>query len=221
MTTPNTADLARYGAGYIHRWTAWLADHPDADPALVAALMGKGEPPPEEVRQGGRPSKLTPEVQEIIVTAVRHGLYYEDAANMAGVTYDSLNNWRKRGEAENERRANDRVKENTALWEREEPYFQFFNAIKRAEGAALFGWMQKIEKAADEQWQAAAWKAERRYPERYGRQRLEHTTPDGQPLVNQTVNFANVSDDELYDAIARAMGQLATPPAGEAGSDGR
>jgi len=47
---------------------------------------------------------------------------------------------------------------------------------------------------------------------KYG-DKVQLSTPDGQPLVSQTVNnFANVSDDELYDAVAGALGQLATAP---------
>lgn len=58
--------------------------------------------------------------------------------------------------------------------------------------------------------------------EKYG-DKMQLSTPDGRPLVSQTVNnFANVSDDELYDAVAAAMGQIAAPPERESdgGGDG-
>lgn len=73
MTTPNTAALARYGANYITRWTDWLADNPDADPALVAALMGKGEPPPDDKAQQAAADKKRRDV-ETAVNGVISGL---------------------------------------------------------------------------------------------------------------------------------------------------
>jgi hypothetical protein len=176
-----------------------------------------------KIKPNGRPSKLTPETHKIIVEAVRAGLYYEDAANVAGICYDTLNNWRLRGEAEAERRQG-RVKEGTRQWEKEEPYFQFFEALKRAEGSAIMGWMQKIETAANEgAWQAAAWKAERRYPERYGRHRVEHTGKDGDPIRSEStakVEYTNLSDDELYDTLIGAVANIATISNGDDGKTG-
>jgi hypothetical protein len=65
---------------------------------------------------------------------------------------------------------------------------EFVERIREAEGRAVIGWLAKIEKAAtDGNWQAAAWKLERRYPENYGRQRLELTGKDGDELVIKVV----------------------------------
>ena len=49
---------------------------------------------------GGRPSKLTPKVQQKIVEAIRNGNYYEVACRYAGVSYDSFRTWMARGEQE-------------------------------------------------------------------------------------------------------------------------
>ena len=105
----------------------------------------------------GRPTKLTPETHKRIVQAIQLGATYELAASYGGVTYETFNNWMKRGE--------------TAT---KGEYFQFFNDIKEAEGKGAVGWLAKIEASAnDGNWQAAAWKLERRYPEHYGRQKLD------------------------------------------------
>ena len=61
-----------------------------------------------------RPSKITPEAQAEIVKAVRLGASYELAASCGGVTYETMNNWRKRGEQEEERRRNEK------FWKAEE-----------------------------------------------------------------------------------------------------
>jgi len=44
-----------------------------------------------------RPSKLTPEAQAAIVDAVLHGCTYKDAAEAAGVDYNTFNEWMKKG----------------------------------------------------------------------------------------------------------------------------
>ena len=83
--------------------------------------------------------KLTPDVQKRICDAIAIGATYDLAAKYGGVTYETLNQWRKT-----------------------KP--QFSEAVKEAEGRAAVGWLAKIEQAANQgHWQAAAWKLERRY----------------------------------------------------------
>lgn len=62
-----------------------------------------------------------------------------------------------------------------AAWEVRYPVFA--ERVKSAEGKAAIGWLAVIDKAALKQWQAAAWKLERRYPRDYGRtiQQQEHS----------------------------------------------
>lgn len=58
-----------------------------------------------------------------------------------------------------------------------------------------------ISAAAPKNWNAAAWMLERKYPEEFGRQRLEITGVDGgKPLetsANVKIDFEQLSDDEL------------------------
>jgi hypothetical protein len=97
-----------------------------------------------------RKSKYTPEVVEHILEAIRMGATYELAAQYAGIGYSTFRDWMTSKVA-------------------------FSEAVKEAEGKAVVGWLAKIEKAAsDGTWQAAAWKLERRYPEQYGRQVVDH-----------------------------------------------
>lgn len=51
MTTDRAA-LMDAGRAYLERWSTWLRQNPDADPALVEAAMQRGDPPPELVDFG-------------------------------------------------------------------------------------------------------------------------------------------------------------------------
>ena len=134
----------------------------------------------------GRPTKLTPAVQDRILQAVNVGATYELAAQYGGVAYSTFNNWMARGRAEIERRESPRVAEGSKQWDTEQLYVEFVEALKGAEGNAAIKWLALIDKAAVDTWQAAAWKLERRYPEDYGRQvqDLRHTVPVGGLTIN-------------------------------------
>lgn len=105
-----------------------------------------------------RRTKRTKATRERILKALRLGATYELAARYGGIHYDTLNEWRK-----------------------DDP--EFSEAIEKAEGDAATSWLERIETAANEgNWQAAAWKLERRYPESYGRREVtkhEHSGPNG------------------------------------------
>ncbi len=106
-----------------------------------------------------RPSKYTPETVKKITDAISMGATYELAAGFAGISYELFRQWR-------------------------EKHVAFFDAVKQAEGRAAVGWLAKIEQAANNgQWQAAAWKLERRYPSDYGRTVIDHGNKDGEPFA--------------------------------------
>lgn len=158
-----------------------------------------------------RPTKLTPETQEKIITAIEQGATYELAAQYGGVSYDTFNNWMNRARAETTRLENPRTKEDVD----EAPYVQFFNAVKEAEGRAAVKWLIKIEKAAsDGNWQAAAWKLERRYPKEYGRTVHEHKIDDWRSQAIEDIKAGRI----LYKELAQAFDDdLATTLFREAG----
>lgn len=95
-----------------------------------------------------RPSKLTPDVQRIIVGAVREGMYLEPSAALAGVTRQTIYNWAKRGEGG------------------EEPYAAFFVALKKAEAEAELDLYREVRQKQDG-WQSVSWVMERRWPYRW------------------------------------------------------
>ncbi len=107
---------------------------------------------------GGRPTKFTPKVRETLAKYIELGATYEDACACAGISSRTFRTWMRLGRQESEA-------------EQEEGDFcSFFRAIRQAEGRLVFRLLAKIEEAATAGlWRAAAWKLERRFPERYGR----------------------------------------------------
>jgi transposase len=121
----------------------------------------------------GRPTKLTPEVQDKIVAALRAGNYQETAAMYAGVEARTFYRWMVRGES-------DGVED--------ESYRQFRHAVEKAKADAEVRDIALIDKAAhDGSWQAAAWKLERKFPQKWGRvNRTEISGPEGKPVEVRT-----------------------------------
>lgn len=116
----------------------------------------------------GRPTKLTQEVHDKIVTAIRAGNYIETAAAYGGIAKQTLYDWLKRGEADPG-----------------SAYGKFLDAVERAKADAEVRDLYLIDQAAqDGSWQAAAWKLERKFPQKWGRvNRTEISGPEGAPLV--------------------------------------
>ncbi|MDR3606246.1 MAG: hypothetical protein P4M08_02570 [Oligoflexia bacterium] len=114
--------------------------------------------------------KLTEELIDKLAVVIRHGAYIETAAAFCGVHKDSLYRWLKMAASD----------------EATELHHKLNDALKRAMAEAEVRDLSVINKAAQEGiWQAAAWRLERKHPERWGRQaRLEvqHSGVEGQPI---------------------------------------
>lgn len=96
-------------------------------------------------------TKFNDDTKEKLIYALKKGAPYQLACDYAGITYEIFRQWRKKA------RAND------------EKYVAFFEDLKKAEGYTALKWLDVIDKAMDaENWQAAAWKLERRYYKHYG-----------------------------------------------------
>ncbi len=155
---------------------------PPASPAAVPARRG---------RPTG-PTKLTKKTRDLLVQAIEMGTTYLDAAAYAGIHYTTLHHWLRQGEQQYE--AGDSTGD----------FYHFFEAIKKAEGKMVMRLQAKIERAATQgDWHAAAWKLERRYPDRYGR------TVQDQRFSGQV----KVQHDNLTHSI------LSNPAASKAATD--
>ena len=117
-----------------------------------------------------RPTKLNFDTHNKIITAIRAGNYIETAAAYAGINKSTLYEWLKRGEREKQRVAkNPRYR----IRKSEKPYVEFSNAVEKALAEAEIRDVAIIAKAAEEQWQAAAWRLERKFPDRWGRKKFD------------------------------------------------
>jgi len=145
----------------------------------------------------GRPTKLKPDVQQRIISAIRGGNTLETAAAFGGVTYSCFREWVKKGEAGRK------------------PFVELFEAVKKAESESEIesvsriklaarggqvirrvtvekadGTTQTTEEFSTGQWQADAWFLERRHSGRWARRDRNVTT-------NLTVNPDDLTNEQL------------------------
>lgn len=103
----------------------------------------------------GRPTKLTPETQAVIIEALENGNYAETAATLGGISHDTFYTWIRKGE--------DGV----------EPYAAFADATKRASAKAEAASLASV-RAQSDSWQASAWFLERRFPAKYAKREPDY-----------------------------------------------
>lgn len=118
----------------------------------------------------GRPTKLTPEIQERIVEALQAGNYQETACEYAGISAGTFYRWMAEG---NEDDAPVMLRE-------------FREAVIKARARAEVRNVALIQNAANAgTWQASAWWLERSFPNRWGRHTKitqEVSGPEGGPI---------------------------------------
>lgn len=137
----------------------------------------------------GRPSKLTPEVELVILDAIEKGNYRATAAALAGVHRNTLSNWMRWGE------------------EGKEPYAEFNCAMERAEARAE-STLLEVVKVADAGWQGSAWLLERRWASRWS-QRVR--TVVAEEVASLTESVRKSCDEDTYrkvvDAVSKEPGE--------------
>lgn len=128
-----------------------------------------------------RPTKLTPQVQERILEAVRAGNFREVAAHYAGVGAQTLSRWMGR---------------------QREPYASFRQALLDAEAHAEIRAVALILKAAAEDPKHAEWWLERKFPERWGRRERLDVRVDVEHRIRLMARDLGLDEDE---AVAEAL----------------
>jgi hypothetical protein len=144
----------------------------------------------------GRPTKLTPDLQERIVEAIRAGAYVETAAALAGVNKTTFYDWLRKGARAKRGAYHDfslAVEEALAQSEADDLAViekagrgyevRRTKAVRSEDGTVE----TTVETSTRFDWQAAAWRLERRFPERWGRSArdLEARVRELQEAVNR------------------------------------
>ena len=125
-------------------------------------------------RKRGRPSKYTPETLDALKRAFRLGMKKEYACPIAGITVETFNTWiyQKSG---------------------------FFELIRKAEAEGMQANLDRIERAADKQWQAAAWNLERKWPKLFAKTELVK--------IESHPDLSDIKTDVKPDVQAEAKAQ--------------
>ena len=109
-----------------------------------------------ETKKIGRPTKLTPQLQEKICSYIAQGNYLVTACNAVGIDYLTYNNWTKWAEEQADNGGG--------------IYLDFLHATKRAEAQAEASRVARIEASGKTgNWLADMTHLERRHPDRWGR----------------------------------------------------
>lgn len=134
--------------------------------------------------RGGRSSKLTPEVQKKIVSAIRAGNYAQVAAKYAGIGETTYYVWLQRGKEESRGK-----------------YKEFREAVKRAESEAEVRTVALIHRHMESSWQAAMTYLERKFPDRWGRTNRLKVEVNSRDALKETLA---VTDAELNELLGSA-----------------
>jgi hypothetical protein len=174
----------------------------------MAARRGR---PPKEKRPPGRPTKCTKVLTEKVCQAIAAGAYLETAAAFAGINKDTLHDWLRKGaRAADEgkhgihRKFNEEVQKALADSELNDLatislHAQGYMAERDLTESSEDTDGKRTAKTIHEtrfrrDWQAAAWRLERKHPGRWGR-RLAVTAEDGAGLPAATVIILPRKDD--------------------------
>ena len=133
-----------------------------------------------------RPTKLTPEVQDLIVDGINAGLTFRLTCARVGVNPGTFYRWL------------------------ESMYREFYEAVERAKADSALRLVSQITLQALTDWRAAAFILERRFPDDYGR-RTEVTGKDGGPVkVDAKTQHVFQPSKELWDEILRKRAEFET-----------
>lgn len=132
-----------------------------------------------------RKCALTPETEKRLLDAIRAGNYVETAAAYVGVAKQTFYTWLKRG-AKGEAR-----------------FKAFADAVLVAQAESEARDVALIGKAAVTQWQAAAWRLERKFPDKWGRK--ERVDVDQKVSGSIEIRIAFEDSWTVGDARASAL----------------
>lgn len=144
-------------------------------------------------KKTGRPTDLTPGVQETIANLIRSGNYIVDAAEIAGIDRQTVYLWINRGMAEG-----------TGI------YAEFAGAMAKARAESVALRVGRIAAAGKGgAWQADAWWLERVDPEKWGRKNPDiviNLTQSSEWLeLREKIALALEPYPDAAEAVARVL----------------
>lgn len=186
-------------------------------------------PEQEIVRVGGhgRKPKLSEENIKRICRLIREGNYDTTVLAIMGISQDTWYRWLREGEeiADDETGMYDFIFDDSlppadgAIARDRETLrlqLQFYVEIVKARAQAEANMLRRINTASQTQWQAAAWFLERKFPERWGREKMNATVKvDLSPYVAAL----NAKNDDTWDDEDKAQLQAALDAEAEADTD--
>lgn len=143
---------------------------------------------------GGRPTKLTDELCEAICKDVKEGNTLTFSVQRQGITYQTFLNWMKKGKESKTQSGK---------------FFDFFEAIKKAQEEGKNTLVKAIKKAGSKNWQANAWLLERMYPDEFGRRQAVDMKADvkSKQQVEHKGQIKKVSVFEEVDKLVEFVGK--------------
>jgi len=126
-----------------------------------------------------RKLKLTEEFIKKAVKYLEAGNYQTHVAQALGVSHETWFRWLREGQQEGKG-----IK------------YEFYEAVKKAEARAAIRNVAIIQRAAQDNWQAAAWWLERKFPEEWGRKDKYNVDVGGEFMFEIIEVDGRSGDDE-------------------------
>jgi hypothetical protein len=105
-------------------------------------------------KNAGAKLTLTPEIKEVIIDAISHGMNYKDACSYAGISYNVLHKWISGAKKELQR---------NYIRKNKYEIVDFYLELKAAKTEGKLYCIKEIRDAGKKDWRAYAWLAARVY----------------------------------------------------------
>lgn len=144
----------------------------------------------------GRPSKLTEELKQELLTLIREGNYLDTACACVGIDYRTVCDWIQRGTNTHPTRKSN------------QEFVQFVQEYNKAKAEAEKHFISCVRKAADKDWKAAAWTLARRDPLKWGdiksaslEELILNLATHGIISAEQIAQLSDISERSKRDAL--------------------
>jgi len=149
-----------------------------------------------------RPTLCTPEQIEKLCALLREGNTRECACKLTGIELRTFYKWTARGR------------------QNEQPFSQFVQAVKDAEGQAEAWHIANLKVHAANTWQVSCWWLERRRPEKYGKRDISLEITKRAEREAQRAQLAEIPLEELEAMVVAEKARRAREAAVKASDVG-